>query len=123
LIDANRSNKEPSRAISTSQRLLNGLAFVNRRILYEEAKKLPEEEEERKLPAADIRGVSEDDIVKITLTKTLENLSVLLEEESPDNNDLRRVIDRLKNLNRWAFNEDETVSSSLTSSFDFSIPL
>jgi len=75
----------------------------------------PEMEAEGKLSADDIRGVSEDDIVKITLTKTLENLSALLEKEAPDYNDLRRIIDRLKNLNRWAFNEDETVSSSLTS--------
>jgi len=70
-------------------------------------------EEKKKAPAEAIRGASKDDIVKITLFKSLDNLASLLEKDNPDYSQIKRVAGRLRDLNRWAFNEDERINRDI----------
>lgn len=70
-------------------------------------------EEKKKASADAIRGASKDDIVKITLFKSLDNLASLLEEDNPDYSHIKRVVGRLRDLNRWAFNEDELINRDI----------
>lgn len=74
-----------------------------------------ETEEKKKASAEAIRGASKDDIVKITLTGSLDTLASLIDEANPDLSQIKRVITRLRDLNRWAFNEDEGINADLKS--------
>ncbi|MDO8444856.1 MAG: chemotaxis protein CheA [Deltaproteobacteria bacterium] len=67
----------------------------------------------KKAPAEAIRGASKDDIVKITLFKSLDTLASLLEKNNPDYSQIKRVVGRLRDLNRWAFNEDERINRDI----------
>lgn len=78
-----------------------------------EAETKDELEEKKKASAEAIRGASKDDIVKITLFKSLDNLASLLEKDNPDYSQIKRVIGRLRDLNRWAFNEDERINRDI----------
>ncbi len=70
-------------------------------------------EEKKKASAEAIRGASKDDIVKITLFKSLDTLASLLEKDDPDYSQIKRVVARLRDLNRWAFNEDERINRDI----------
>ncbi|MBE9503050.1 MAG: Hpt domain-containing protein [Proteobacteria bacterium] len=70
---------------------------------------------QKRLSPDEVRGVSEDDIVKITLTKSLQSLSALLDKERPDMKEMKRHLGRLKNLNQWAFEGNEKVGNLLLS--------
>jgi two-component system chemotaxis sensor kinase CheA len=83
-----------------------------------EAKVEVKKEEEKKPSADEIRGASKDEIVRITLNRYLDALSSSLDDGSPDPVQMKRVIARLKDLNRWAFNKDKAVSASLNSMED-----
>lgn len=77
-----------------------------------------DEQEAEKSSAEKIRGASEEEIVMITVTKALDKLSLFLGEDKPDVDRLRRMVRRLKDLNRWAFEGDEGVNGLLTSMED-----
>lgn len=62
-----------------------------------------------------VRGATEEDIVKITISRAIETISSLIEEENPDIAQIGKMAGRLSDINKWAFNEDETVSDLLDS--------
>ena len=73
---------------------------------------------QKRLSPDEVRGVSEDDIVRITLTKSLQSLSALLDKDQPELKEMKRHIERLRNLNQWAFEDNEKVDSLLISIAD-----
>ena len=72
-----------------------------------------EKKEPQKGSAESIRGASEDDIVKITVSKALDSIAALLQEDRPDTKQLGRMLKRLSDINSWAFHEDESTSALL----------
>lgn len=74
---------------------------------------IAEKDKPKKSSAESIRGASEDDIVKITVSKALDSISALLQEERPEIKQMGRMIKRLSDLNSWAFHEDESTSALL----------
>lgn len=80
-----------------------------------EKKKEIEAKEELKsaVPPDEIRGATKDEIVKLSLTRHLDTLSDLTSEEPLDLFQIKRLLGRLNDLNRWAFSENEAVSSCL----------
>ncbi|MDT8318251.1 MAG: ATP-binding protein [bacterium] len=74
---------------------------------------IAEKKEAQRGSAESIRGASEDDIVKITVSKALDSISVLLQEERPEMKQMGRMIKRLSDINSWAFHEDESTSDLL----------
>ena len=72
-----------------------------------------EEEVEDSREAEQMRGASREDIVKIALTNNLEALTLYLEEENLNVQELHKAIGKLHDLNRWAFNENAEASMSL----------
>lgn len=69
----------------------------------------------KKLSAAEMKKVSGNDIVKISLEQALDNLSELSEIKQPAEADINKAVERLRNLNIWAFNDNEKVETSLAS--------
>lgn len=72
-----------------------------------------EKKEPQKGSAESIRGASEDDIVKITVSKALDSIAALLQEDRPETKQLGRMLKRLSDINSWAFHEDESTSALL----------
>lgn len=77
-----------------------------------------ETEEEKRTATDDMRRATEDEIVKITVKKTLERFAAILDEENPDADNLKNTLNKLKDLNGWAFNDDENLKNSLNSMED-----
>jgi chemotaxis protein histidine kinase CheA len=97
------------------------LAILSGEVLYEE-NEMPEETLQvipQNTEEADrIRGASRDDIVKITLAKTLDSLEAHLNDEPLDPILLKKSLERLEDLNRWAFSENAEVTSNINSMKD-----
>ncbi|MDH3976095.1 MAG: ATP-binding protein [Deltaproteobacteria bacterium] len=76
----------------------------------------PEEEvHKEKTSLESVRGATEEDIVKITIAKAIETISRLAGEDKADRAQIGKMVRRLSDINKWAFNEDETVSDLLHS--------
>ncbi len=74
---------------------------------------IAEKKEPQKSSAESIRGANEDDIVKITISKALESIAALLQEDRPEIKQMGRMLKRLSDINSWAFHEDESTSTLL----------
>lgn len=83
-------------------------------ITGKESEAIAEKNIPQKGSAESIRGASEDDIVKITVSKALDSISALLQEENPETTQLGRMLKRLSDINSWAFHEDESTSALLS---------
>ena len=68
--------------------------------------------------AEEIRGASRDEIVRISLTSALGALRGELTHALPDGDEVKRLIDKLRDLNQWIFDEDDEVTASLNSMED-----
>lgn len=79
----------------------------------DESAVIAEKNKSQKSTAESIRGASEDDIVKITVSKALDSISALLQEERPEIKQMGRMLKRLSDINSWAFHEDESTSALL----------
>lgn len=71
------------------------------------------EDHKKKISADEIRGASKDEIVMLSLGRHIDSLYELIGGESPDVPQIKRVLSRLSDLNKWAFNEDESVGALL----------
>lgn len=71
------------------------------------------EDDKKKISADEIRGASKDEIVMFSLRRHIDSLYELIGGESPDVPQIKRVLSRLSDLNKWAFNEDESVGALL----------
>lgn len=58
-------------------------------------------------------SASRDEIIKITADRDLEEFIKLIEEDPLDIGALSQAIERLSDLNKWAFNENENVVDSI----------
>lgn len=90
------------------------LSAESEEITGKEAEAVAEKNKPQKGSAESIRGASEDDIVKITVSKALDSISALLQEENPETTQLGRMLKRLSDINSWAFHEDESTSALLS---------
>lgn len=62
-----------------------------------------------------LTGANVDEIVKITVTRDLGNLINYTNEETIDRNKIRTVLDRINDLNQWAFYENEKITAYVNS--------
>ena len=73
--------------------------------------------------AEEMRGASRDEIVWITLETALKTLDGELSIEVPDGPEIRKLINKLRDLNQWVFDEDDEVTATLNSMEDLLVTL